>query len=507
MTRLSLAALAALALAASASAQQVPEQPDPAAPTAEMFPFVLPWDDNAPSIVDLSSWLDTPAGKHGFVTAKDGHFYVGDKRIRFLGVNTAFDTNFPSHEDAEKVAAHMAKYGIGCVRLHHMDTRSDGTGLMKSDNATIDPDRLDRLDYFVAALKDHGIYVNINLHVGRAYPGFEKTDAMSNYFKGVDNFMAGMIESQKQFARDLLQHVNPYTKLAYTDDPCVAFVEINNENALFLEWHNKKIDQWLPPYSDELRRQWNAWLTSKYSTDEKLQAAWKGDPLADTAKLGAVEINKKVDDDKRSHEEHRDWIAFLYSVEEKYWGGMYRFLKDDLHVRSVVVGTPQVWSPLPVQLGMDAVDCHGYWQHPSFPHKPWDGEDWTVKNLPMVSEPNGGLIGSLGRLHAAGKPFICTEYMECAPNTYNAETMGLLGAYAALQDWDAVFLFAYAHWTEEMKAGYYKSFFDVSTHPAKLATFPAAAAMFVRGDVATAEPQIVSLPRGQIVELTRQHGP
>ena len=374
-----------------------------------------------------------------------------------------------------------------------METNPEPTGLMQKDNATIDPQRLDRLDYFIAALKRHGVYVDINLHVGRMYPGFEKWEGMSGYFKGVDNFVPGMIESQKQFARDLLTHVNPYTRTAYTDEPCVAFVEINNENALFSEWYGGKIDKLPPVYLKELENQWNAWLSAKYPVVKSMNSL--------------VAVPKKNGADKGTDEQQRDWIAFLYSVEEKYWVGMYRFLKDDLHDRSVVVGTPQGWSPFPIQAQLDAIDCHGYWQHPNFPHKPWDPADWTVKNKPMVSDPNGGLLGSLGRVHVAGKPFICTEYMEAAPNTYNSETMPLLAAYAALQDWDAVFLFAYSHNLETMKAGYYRNFFDIAPHPTKLATLPAAVAMFTRGDVAAGQPQIVLIPRKEIVDLTRQHGP
>ena len=80
----------------------------PSAHASDLFPFVLPWDDASPSITNISSWLDKPAGAAGFVAARDGHLFAGDKRIRFFGVNLAFGANFPTHPDAEKVAARMA---------------------------------------------------------------------------------------------------------------------------------------------------------------------------------------------------------------------------------------------------------------------------------------------------------------------------------------------------------------------------------------------------------------
>ena len=82
----------------------------------------------------------------------------------------AFGANFPTHEDAEKVAGRMAKFGINCVRFHHMDMQTAPTGIFAADGRTLDPDRLDRLDYFIAQLKAHGIYADLNLHVSRTYP-------------------------------------------------------------------------------------------------------------------------------------------------------------------------------------------------------------------------------------------------------------------------------------------------------------------------------------------------
>src|SRR5689334_14005277 len=52
---------------------------------ADLFPFVLPWDDATPTITDLSTWNDAPAGRDGFVIVKDGHLFAGKKRWRIFG--------------------------------------------------------------------------------------------------------------------------------------------------------------------------------------------------------------------------------------------------------------------------------------------------------------------------------------------------------------------------------------------------------------------------------------
>jgi hypothetical protein len=128
----------------------------------------------------------------------------------------------------------MAKFGINRVRFHHMDMNSAPAGIFASDGRTLDPERLDRLDYFVFQLKERGIYADLNLHVSRTYPDLPaaQKEGLTKFDKGVERFAAAMIAMQKDYARALLTHAIPYTKSAYTEEPAVAFIEINNENAL-----------------------------------------------------------------------------------------------------------------------------------------------------------------------------------------------------------------------------------------------------------------------------------
>ena len=35
----------------------------------------------------------------------------------------------------------------------------------------------------------------------------------------------------------------------------------------------------------------------------------------------------------------RDFYKFIYDVERNYWNGMYKYLKDNLGVRSIISGT------------------------------------------------------------------------------------------------------------------------------------------------------------------------
>ena len=70
----------------------------------------------------FSHLLDAPAGKHGHVTVKDGHFYFADgTRARFIGFNLPTRSNTPDHETADKLAARFASLGVNVIRLHAAD--------------------------------------------------------------------------------------------------------------------------------------------------------------------------------------------------------------------------------------------------------------------------------------------------------------------------------------------------------------------------------------------------
>jgi hypothetical protein len=254
-----------------------------------LFPFVISYDgpDNASSV---AHFLDAPAGKHGFIRTENGRFVNNAGPVRLNATNITGPANFPSHNDADRLAARLARFGLNCVRLHFMDTmygsfmEKEIKGILADDPTTqrnFDPGQVDKLDYMIAAFKKHGIYVDINLHVGRTWDerdGFPEKSKHPWADKGLDNFEPRMVELQKEYARKLLTHVNPYTGLAYTDDPCVAVVEINNENALFRSYLGGAIDNLPDPFAAELHKQWNDWLRKKYASTAALLEAWKWTP-------------------------------------------------------------------------------------------------------------------------------------------------------------------------------------------------------------------------------------
>lgn len=240
----------------------------------DFVPFVIPAEIDRNHAIWMKD--DRPiAVDSERVEAHGGHFYQSG-RLRIWGVNLCFGANFPTHEDAPKVAARLAAAGVNSVRLHHMDTARWPRGIWNAqDGRTLEPEALNRLDFFINELARCGIWVNVNLHVGYKHSdvlGLPETNREFDKISGI--FTPALIDAQKEYARELLTHVNPYRGVRYADDPAVAFVEITNEDSLFM-WDAEKTLRTLPPYyADILRGRFNAWLLQRYPSDEALATAW-----------------------------------------------------------------------------------------------------------------------------------------------------------------------------------------------------------------------------------------
>ena len=293
------------------------------------FPFVISYggEANASSVAHL---LDAPAGKHGFVRVTGGEFVTDAGPIRFNGTNLTGPANFPEHHVADRLAARFARLGINCVRLHFMDTwyknfmDARKQGILADDAETqrkLSPEQLEKLDYMIAAFKKVGVYVNINLHVGRTLDERDGLPGGSPWAnKTVGQFMPRMVELQKEYARDLLTHVNRYTGNAYTDEPAVAMIEISNEDQGLVQFERSgHVPSLGKPFLQELERQWNAWLHAKYPSEEAIRSAW----VRDAGTLGAellVDSPKGgwdlVQDDARATCAEKDGVVRVDVVKE-----------------------------------------------------------------------------------------------------------------------------------------------------------------------------------------------
>ena len=273
-----------------------------AAESEPWTPFHLPWEAPPDAIADARFLLDAPAGKHGPIAVRDGHLCFKDgKRIRFWATNLSGECSFPPAEVAPRAADRLAKFGFNLVRLHGLDAPWGRTLFPRNapDTQHFDAEQLDKLDRMIAELEKRGIYINLNLHVGRRFTpgdGLPQTESLG-YGKYCVIFDPRMIELQKDYARQLLGHRNPHTGRTYAGDPAVVIIELTNENSLFGGWTSgflrgkqskRNTGTWadIPPYyGGELTRFYNQWLAKRYPSREALAAAWRGDARPPGAQL------------------------------------------------------------------------------------------------------------------------------------------------------------------------------------------------------------------------------
>ena len=444
-----------------------------------LVPFTMEHRAADSTSLDLSFLLDAPAGKHGFVRVRDGHLARGDgARLRLWGIHltdwSRGSVLLPPKADVPLWASTLARYGINCVRLHFIDLDAPrGLIAAGTDSRSFDPHQLDRLDFLVAELKKRGIYIDLNLNVGRSYragdsvPDFDRI----RWAKGMTLYDPRLIELQKEYARKILTHVNPYTGLAYRDDPAVAIVEILNENAVWVGFAAPT-----PYYDEQLTTLYNEWLPKNLSPAElaKLREVVGVAAGARVPRLKGPEVGSAP------REQFLAESRFIVDIESGFYLGMASYLRDSLRVRVPITATADHGhssSSYPMLMSLaklDIVDGHSYWQHPGSP---------PPVNTPMVNDPLHSTVVRLSRTAVAGKPYTVSEFNHPFPNDWIAEGIPIAAAYGAFQDWDAIMVYTF----EPKRAADWKSYvgdpFDISLDPVRMTQMATGALAFLRGDV------------------------
>ncbi|HEY5910847.1 MAG TPA: carbohydrate binding domain-containing protein [Verrucomicrobiae bacterium] len=250
--------------------------------SAQVIPWVLPWNDASQSVTDFS-FLNPPITANRVGVDTNGHFVANGRRLRFLGVNFAGDSPFMPTNNADAVAGRLAKFGINNVRFHHMDASwAYGGGVLSytsTSSTNLNPGQLDRLHFLVSRLKAHGVYSDINLLVGREY---RAGDGLGPEVTGMDwkdahvlgYFYGPALTLHKDYATKLLTPTNRFTGLPLAEDPAVAFVEIINENGIIQKWLDGGLDRLPARYATNLQARWNSWLAARYTNDAAMLTGW-----------------------------------------------------------------------------------------------------------------------------------------------------------------------------------------------------------------------------------------
>lgn len=452
--------------------------------------------------LDMSRLLDAPAGKHGPLGKRGESFVFRDGKVaKFIGINIVASANFPTHEEADKMAELLSQMGVNLTRHHHMDAAWSNPNLFGNRSSTLELDAatMERFDYLINQLQKRGIYQFYDMLVHRkvtAADGVPGADKLAAGLKIEGEFEPKLIELQERFISQFMGHKNTYTGRTYAKDPAVVMLEAINEDSLFWLMPEGEFSVKTPEGRATFARQFSLWLTKLGVKDRAaLEQRWAGagrglgaeeDPQK--GNVDAVIATGKAAEKELTPSRAKDTLQFYYDTTLIYFRRIEKLLRG-LGYQGQFTGSNH-WSEHPLDLRVNAeldfVDRHAYWSHPNggWGYKP----EVTWANSPMVKDGELGIIGQLARRRVKGLPYSTSEWQTSAPNDYRHEGLLLVGAYAAFQGFSPI-QFALSHdVTKRVDAvSTLSNNFDVIEQPTALGAWPAVALLFHRGDVRPAE--------------------
>ena len=448
------------------------------------------YPDSMPVDISFVFESERPAGKHGFLKADGDDFRFEDGTLaRFWGVNINGASCFPEHDYAEKFADRLAQTGLNIVRFHQIDAQwaprniyTFSRGKRITTTRVLDERSLERMDYLVKCLKDRGIYVYFDMVSYRKFKSGDGVVFPKELHDGAApyaSFDRRLINLQKEFCTQIWTHVNPYTGLAYKDEPAIAMMEIVNENEPFSRRCDRTEGEPTHHYPDEVRALFRDWLKEK-----GIEYDWENCDLhARVQPLLDFKIEKTM--------------AFYREMTE--------------HIRSLGVKIPITgtnWSPMPAivacQGEMDFTDSHQYFKK----DWTWNEHTKTMGHAHPIGEPFIFERAAVMRQH--NKPFFISEWDSDWPNSFRAEGPLYYAAISALQGWSGATIHTYSYSTrlsENMPLGkemspetlngitYRTGLFTTWNDTALYGLFYHCALILRRGDISPAKEKIgVPLP-------------
>lgn len=411
--------------------------------------------------LDVSGWMDAPAGRHGRVLREGDRLMYNGNPVKFWGVNASFASCAPPKDRAERQAAFYARYGINSVRLHKYADGRGWAGILSDGAANFDPAALDRMDYYVAQLKQRGIYTKLSANFGALPLGpadFASLQVARDYRPNNDGwaradqgalwFSPEVQKLQMDQLLKVLEHTNPHTGMKYADDPAIVCVELVNENSIFFYTTMAALQQ-RPTVRRLAGEAFFAWLKEKYGTERALLAAWgdramgsfTGEGLAEESWASGIILPAGnpwfYDPDNlngsQAFRKQRllDTMAFKYDQQNKFYDAFVNAIRETGYTGEIIASNWQAGRAFSHYLNLHSdarvgmIDRHNYFGGAGA----------------MVSAPGGGSLSS-GMQQVARLPFMLSEWIHTFPNEFGVEGPAIIAAYGmGLNGWDVSYMF------------------------------------------------------------------
>jgi hypothetical protein len=440
--------------------------------------------------------------------------------IKLWGINVCYSSCAPNQQLADKRAAFYPKYGINAVRLHKYADGFGWSGIQTKDSfLSFDPAALDRMDYFIAALKKQGVYILLSSTFG-----VKLGPADAARVPYIDEFLGGRAGRKGRAARrqrpdriqtghgsvylarelqdlqiaqivTLLTHTNAYTGMPYAADPVVAVVELFNEDSV-LFFGTMEILRNVPTLRARTAARFTEWLYTRYgSKDAWLKAwgpaalncfaaegftneSWEAKTIVPAGNPWFFDPDQLVGQMKARRARLLDTMLFLYELQDEFYQRYIAAIRKTGYTGEILGSNWQAgrafshYYNLYSDYLVGLIDRHDYFG---------GGGGGLINDATMLTVPGSGML-SVGLQQVADRPFMLSEWIHVSPNEWRVEGPAILGAYGlGLQGWDVSFIFQNGD-DSALLNQLNRSNWEVMA-PQVLGAFPAIARQVLRGDV------------------------
>lgn len=503
------------------------------APDGDYFPFVIPWDDSAPTPLSMTERLaDAPAGKHGPIRADGDRLVFQDGTpVKLWGIGMSASAAFPPSDKtvANALVKKLTKYGFNVVRIRAIDEKVVGLYENWLKTGKLDEKTMDRVDYFIAELRKAGIYYSLGFSVASSRHAARGSVAATQYarqpkrYNGIQLFDKTAVDDTARWYSAVMSHVNPYSKVSYGEDPAFVFIPAVAEDSIFHSYFSKG-DLLGQENEIALRKRFNEYLASRYPDRESLEAAWqekgkRGLQDGEDPKAGTVEMVPWSQVSEVSRARRIDLMQFFYEIDRSFAQEMQDRARSAGY-RGLFTATNN-WFGLGSELVSHDVgnylESHAFFDHPGR-----EGPD--AKTLPeTVSNESYISVQSEKRLHplydrnfyrlfmtaATDRPLIVSEWNHSAWSDYTYEGPLLLTAYSSFQGYRGLLIHTYFGQTKDVRVESGNRALAWVGNPVLAALTPTLALAFRRGDISEGG-DTVTVPVGkdtaELMDLAATNG-
>lgn len=436
-----------------AGGQVVPARDAAYAKDASVWPSdTIVWGKSPVDLAFLNA-ADRPAGVHGRVAAQGETLVDGaGKPLRLWGTNlTGYMLFNGSDENICGQAKRLAALGFNLARLHHHDSDWVQPNVFPASPAStrsLRPDALAKIDRWVKCLNDEGIYVWLDLHVGRLFKAADKAAGVgeigdANQARAFAFANPALERLMHEFAKQYLDRKNTLTGKRYADNAGIFAVQVLNEADLGSHFGPMLYPGGGHPLHES--------LFEELVNETRTRLALPNVRAKDTWAAG-------------------DGKQVLADIEGRFFSRAMANLRGfgwkSLVAVSPTWGQAAFWFLPPLVHG-DLIDVHAY------------GDEEELSRNPRFA---AGLLHWIAGARVRGMPLAVSEWGSDGPLIRDRFAVPLhFAAVASLQGWNATMHFAYQQTSADPPDR--RDRWASSIDPALLVMMPAAALMFRAGHV------------------------